>query len=173
MSVRELKQQYSLLLSYSSSSTHHSTHHSNKEFLEKKDLFSHVCQLWSENELKKRKKLENEREEKEKEKIKENIVKEMEKKTNGKNIYQLMNEILGNSIPKGGNGNSSSSNNGGGEYLTRSTPYEIMKKSYKKVVLRCHPDKLAGESNEKQLRATELFKIFIELWGEYKKKYEP
>ena len=57
------------------------------------------------------------------------------------------------------------------EYIDRSANYKAITKAYRKAIMRIHPDKHVNSDFETRYKAAEMFKIVVQLYEKYKKKY--
>jgi len=98
------------------------------------------------------------------EQLRDRIVHEVSRWAAGRNIKSMLNEL---------NGLASLDAPG---YLKRTDTFAAVSKSYKKTLLRIHPDKHMGGPDGihdgKYLRATEVFKHVSQAFDEYKKKHD-
>jgi len=97
--------------------------------------------------------------ESEKENLRERIVHEVEQWAKGRSIKSMLNELNGlNNLNEQG-------------YLKRGDTFKEVSRSYKRALLKIHPDKHM-DNETKHIRATEVFKYVSHAYNEYKKKYE-
>jgi hypothetical protein len=98
--------------------------------------------------------------------IREKIIGDVERWQRGKGIKQLLNELNGFEANNG-------INEGKALYLTVSSDYSAVHKSYRRVLLKIHPDKHMSSSNgQNHHRATEMFKAVSNKFNQYRKDEE-